>query len=171
MGLPNFESYDSEALNTNETSYSDVYHQPILNLTSRVLRKIESEEMGWVDKFGKVMSSRKKFYELESNKFQLIEFRETDLAPTEDATQIRLITWEQTMDQAGHLESSDFDIKYYSPSTKKLHIIRLENISEDTRLNAKQLQEVFELEKDFNMIEASEEEYYTFCLALMIGAR
>ncbi len=171
MGTPNFEGYNSEALNSNETIFSDVYYQPILNLTNRSLRKVNSEDLGWVDKFGTVISCRKKFYDLENNQFQLTEYRETGLPITEDPSQIRLVIWEQTIDRYGIRKSSNFDIKYYYPKTKKLQSLRLENIPEEIRTDQNQLAEVFELEKKFSMIEASEEEYYTFCLALMIGAR
>ncbi len=171
MAAGRFEKFNPEIPHTSESNFTDVYFQPILNLTQRALKKVVPEEIGWVDSFRDVITSRKKFYELNNDKFMLTDYRKSGDSPESNPLQIRLVVWEQNIDQEGNLISSNIDIKYFETISKKLRIVRLDNISDEIINDSRKLHTFYSLEKDFNMIEASPEEYYGFCLALMIGAR
>lgn len=163
---------ESEDLINYEKAIIESYADSVCRLTKSALAKAPKQNLGWSDSFRRDISTRHINYELDNEAFQLRDFTDNDQPNDSLPLQIRLITQLSPIsNEKDNKVYYPIEFKFFTPAQNKLNIVRLDAVDKDLLNNQERLREIFDLEKEFNPITVTDQDYYVFCLGIMLAIK
>lgn len=148
----------------------EFYPDEMCRLSTKAVRGTIRQNLGWSDELGVSVSFKEKTFSGGPAKYQLGEYKDASLPPTDPPILIRLIFKLPPVEDPSGLVMLPTELKFYTPATNNLEMIRFDNLIEDDLRDQERFVAALELQRALDPLEIAQKDRFMLYSILTYAA-